>query len=147
MAISTALAVYFVIWWTVLFAVLPWGIRSQHEGGEVEPGTDPGAPILPNLKRKALWTTVAATVVFFAWYYVYVNRLVTLDQLNATTVKNLKGKWVTHLGSGLGTKYSFEASPVVQDGVMYLASGNDDVFALDARTGAEKWERLSGIEA
>jgi predicted secreted protein len=82
-SITTALAIYFVIWWTVLFAVLPFGIRSQHESGEVEPGTDPGAPVLPNLKRKALWTTVAATVVFFAWYYVYVNRLVTLDQLNA----------------------------------------------------------------
>ena len=83
MSVTTALAIYFVIWWTVLFAVLPFGIRSQHESGEVEPGTDPGAPVLPNLKRKALWTTVAATVVFFAWYYVYVNRLVTLDQLNA----------------------------------------------------------------
>jgi predicted secreted protein len=82
-SISTALAVYFVIWWIVLFMVLPFGIRSQHEGGEVEPGTDPGAPVLPNLKRKALWTTVGATVVFFAWYYAYVNRLVTLDQLNA----------------------------------------------------------------
>jgi quinohemoprotein ethanol dehydrogenase len=70
----------------------------------------------------------------------------TLDQINTGNVKDLKGKWVTHLGSGLGSKYSFEASPVVQDGVMYLASGNDDVFALDARTGAEKWEHLSGID-
>ena len=83
MSISTGFAIYFVIWWIVLFAVLPWGVRSQHESGEVAPGTDPGAPILPNLKRKAIWTTAASTVIFFAWYIVYVNRLLTVDQLAA----------------------------------------------------------------
>jgi predicted secreted protein len=80
-SISTAFAIYFVIWWIVLFAMLPLGVRSQHESGDIAPGTDPGAPILPDLKRKALWTTLASTVIFFAWFFVYVNRLVTLDQL------------------------------------------------------------------
>jgi predicted secreted protein len=80
-SISTALAIYFVLWWVVLFAVLPWGVRSQHESGEIAPGTDPGAPMLPNLKRKAIWTTVVSTVVFFAWFIVYAYRLVTIDQL------------------------------------------------------------------
>ena len=41
MPIFTALAIYFVIWWIVLFAVLPWGVHSQHESGEMTPGTDP----------------------------------------------------------------------------------------------------------
>ncbi len=81
MSIFTALAIYFVIWWLVLFAVLPWGVRSQDESGEVSPGTDPGAPTLPNLKRKIAWTTIVATAVLAAWYVIYVNRLVTLDQL------------------------------------------------------------------
>jgi predicted secreted protein len=80
-SIFTALAIYFVIWWIVLFAVLPWGVRSQHEAGEVTPGTDPGAPVLTNLKLKAVWTTVVATLVFAAFAVVYVYRLVTLDQL------------------------------------------------------------------
>jgi predicted secreted protein len=79
--VTTALAIYFIIWWTVLFAVLPWGVRSQHESGEVTPGSDPGAPVLPQLKRKIVWTTVAATVVFAAWFVVYVYRLVTIDDL------------------------------------------------------------------
>jgi alcohol dehydrogenase (cytochrome c) len=74
------------------------------------------------------------------------QRYSTLDQISTSNVANLKGKWVTHVGSGIGTKYSFEASPVVQDGVMYLASGNDDVFALDARTGNLLWQHLSGID-
>jgi predicted secreted protein len=80
-SIFTALAIYFVIWWIVLFAVLPWGVRSQHEAGEMTPGTDPGAPVLPNLKRKLAWTTIVATLVFAASSVVYVYRLVTLDQL------------------------------------------------------------------
>jgi predicted secreted protein len=80
-SIFTALAIYFVIWWISLFLVLPWGVRSQDESGEVTPGTDPGAPVLTNLRRKLVWTTIVATVIFAAWFVVYVNRLVTVDQL------------------------------------------------------------------
>jgi predicted secreted protein len=83
MSIFTALAIYFVIWWIVLFAVLPWGVRSQQESGETTPGTDPGAPVLTHLKRKLVGTTIVATVVFAAWFVVYVYRLITLDQLAA----------------------------------------------------------------
>jgi predicted secreted protein len=83
MSIFTALAIYFVIWWLVLFAVLPWGVHSQHESGEIVPGTDPGAPVLPNLRRKLMATTVVASIVFAAWFVVYINKLITLDQLSA----------------------------------------------------------------
>jgi len=78
---TTAAAMFFLIWWVVLFAVLPWGVRSQHEGGEAVPGTDPGAPIVPRLGRKLMWTTLVAGVVFTAFYVAYVDRLVTLDSL------------------------------------------------------------------
>jgi predicted secreted protein len=80
-SIFTALAIYFVIWWIVLFAVLPWGVRGQHESGETTPGTDPGAPVLTNLRLKLICTTIVATMVFAAWFVVYAYRLVTLDQL------------------------------------------------------------------
>ncbi len=59
MSIATAIAIYFIIWWMVLFAVLPWGVRGQHESGAVAPGTDPGAPAIPMLKRKLIWTTLS----------------------------------------------------------------------------------------
>ena len=49
-------------------------------------------------------------------------------------------------GSGLGGKYSFEASPLVKDGIMYVVTGNDDVFALNAKTGEIIWEYWSGID-
>jgi len=81
MPITTAVGIFFLIWWVVLFAVLPWGIRSQHEGGEIVPGTDPGAPAIPNLGRKLLWTTLVSVAIFAACYVVYVDRLVNLEGL------------------------------------------------------------------
>ena len=79
MAISTAIAIYFLIWWVVLFAVLPWGVRAQGEGGA--PGTDPGAPVITNLKAKLVWTTVVTTVIFAALWVIYALKLVSLEDL------------------------------------------------------------------
>jgi predicted secreted protein len=81
MSTTTFIAVFFLIWWIVLFAVLPWGIHSQHESGDVAPGTDPGAPVLPKLGRKLMLTTLVAGVVFAAFYVVVANQLVTLNGL------------------------------------------------------------------
>ena len=60
-----AVAVYFTMWWIVLFAVLPFGVRSQHEHEHgVVPGSEPGAPHTPRLLSKALWTTALSAVLF-----------------------------------------------------------------------------------
>jgi len=83
MSLATSIAIYFIIWWVVLFAVLPWGVRSQHEGGEIAPGSDPGAPMIPGRKRKLVWTTIVAALVFALWHVVYTYRLITLDDLVA----------------------------------------------------------------
>lgn len=61
-----AIAIFFTTWFIVLFAVLPFGVRSQHEMGDYVPGTDPGAPVAPKLWIKALWTTVLSVIVFGA---------------------------------------------------------------------------------
>jgi predicted secreted protein len=81
MPIATALAVFFLIWWVVLFAVLPWGVRSQHESDGMVPGTDPGAPTSFPLGRTLLWTTIVALAVYVALYVVYAQHLVTIDSL------------------------------------------------------------------
>lgn len=83
MSLTTAIATYFVLWWIVLFAVLPWGVRSQQESGAVAPGTDPGAPTIPGIWRKLVWTTVASSVIFAVCAALYSYRLVTLDSLAA----------------------------------------------------------------
>ena len=79
MAVATAIAIYFLIWWIMLFAVLPWGVRAQGEEGA--PGTDPGAPIVPRLRAKLLWTTIASGVVWAICAVLYTKGLVTLDGL------------------------------------------------------------------
>jgi predicted secreted protein len=81
MTIPTGIAIYFLIWWLTLFAVLPWGVRSQHEGGDFAPGTDPGAPVIPRLWWKLLWTTLVSAVIFAILYLVYTSKLVTLEDM------------------------------------------------------------------
>jgi predicted secreted protein len=61
-----AIAMFATIWWVLLFAVLPFGVRSQHETAEIVPGSDPGAPVAPRLAVKALWTTGLSVVAFVA---------------------------------------------------------------------------------
>lgn len=68
MSTTTAIAIYFLIWWITLFAVLPWGVRNQEESGEVTPGTDPGAPAIHRVWHKLGWTTVVATAIFGILY-------------------------------------------------------------------------------
>ena len=63
-----------------------------------------------------------------------------LDEINSDNVGELKGEWMTHLnGSGEATKYSAEAQPIVYEGVMYVITGADDVFAVDVETGKKLW--------
>ena len=68
MSLVSSLAIFFVIWWLVLFAVLPFGVRSQHEMDDVTFGTERGAPHQPLLLRKFAATTLIAAILFAAVY-------------------------------------------------------------------------------
>ena len=81
MAFTTVLAIYFIIWGVVLFMVLPWGAHSQHDTGEVTPGTDPGAPAVHTVWRKLFWTTVIASILFGILAAVYELDLIPYDVL------------------------------------------------------------------
>ncbi|MCQ0990022.1 DUF1467 family protein [Jiella marina] len=70
MGIISALAIYFIIWWTTLFVVLPFGHRSQLESEEVILGTTSSAPAEHRMGRKLIVTTILATVVFACFYVV-----------------------------------------------------------------------------
>ena len=70
MTLPMGLAIFFTMWWIVLFAVLPFGVRSQHEEPDYAPGTDPGAPVAPKLLLKAGVTTLISSVIFAAlWWF------------------------------------------------------------------------------
>lgn len=81
MGLGTAFAIYFIIWWTVLFAVLPFGVRSQVEEGVVTPGTASGAPSRPQMLRKAAITTLISCAVFALVYWLIVYRPIGLNDV------------------------------------------------------------------
>lgn len=64
MNLFTALAIFFVVFWLVFLAALPFGVRGQWEhDGEMVKGSEPGAPVKPNLLKKVLWALVIAAVI------------------------------------------------------------------------------------
>lgn len=82
MSLGTSMAVYFVIWWMVLFAVLPLGVVSHAEAGiDKGDGGDPGAPVDPKLKRKFITTTWVAAVIFAVVWVVITMGWITLPQV------------------------------------------------------------------
>lgn len=64
MTIALALALYLMIWFLTLFVVLPFGVRTQAEAGEIVPGTPASAPAAPKILRIAIINTALASVVF-----------------------------------------------------------------------------------
>ena len=81
MSLISAIAVYFIIWWLVLFAVLPIGVRSQSEEGDVILGTEHGAPVKPMLGRKVIITTIVAGIVFAFVYVIFGVYELSLEDL------------------------------------------------------------------
>ena len=74
MSIITGIAIYFVIWWIALFAVLPLGVKRVENP---PPGHDRGAPERPQLLRKVMITTLVAAVVWLAFFVIYESDLVS----------------------------------------------------------------------
>lgn len=81
MPILSAFAVYFVIWWITLFAVLPIGMRTQAEAEEVVPGSVESAPARFRGGKVVLATTVVSAAIYGAWYAVTAYFGVGLDSL------------------------------------------------------------------
>jgi len=77
-----AVVLYLVIWFMCVFIILPLKIKSQHEDGEVVPGTPASAPIDPMLKKKLVWVTVMATTIFIPVALTIINRWITIDSFD-----------------------------------------------------------------
>jgi predicted secreted protein len=85
MSLTLGLALYFIIWWTVLFAVLPFGVRTQAEDGRVVPGTPESAPVRPRLIRIFVINTVVALVVFVCVWGAIVYRIIPIEDVPVLT--------------------------------------------------------------
>ena len=73
MGLFTYFAVYVIVWFLCLFAVLPFRVHNQVDTGQVVPGTEPGAPALLHLWPKFAVTTLAALVVSVVVFWLLAN--------------------------------------------------------------------------
>src|SRR5687768_5331149 len=78
----------------------------------------------------------------------YNQRYSPLTAINRANVAQLKGVWRTRLrGSGTAPQYSGFAQPLVYDGVAYVSTGANDVFALSIDTGEILWQYTANLDA
>lgn len=81
MNLFSAFVVWLIIWWLVLFIVLPLGIRGQAEEGDIVEGTEPGAPHTLDMKKKFIQTTVIASVLWLLTCLLIVSGVISWDML------------------------------------------------------------------
>lgn len=74
-------AIYFILWWVVLFAMLPFGLRTQDESGEISPGTEPSAPSGSHMLGAVIRTSIVSGVIFAAFYVAVVYYGFTFDDI------------------------------------------------------------------
>jgi len=77
----SAFVVYLLIWWVTLFGVLPMGVRGQAEENDIVNGSEPGAPVNSNIKRKFVITTIIATIIWVIVCAVIISGILSWDDL------------------------------------------------------------------
>ena len=74
-------AIYFILWWVVLFAMLPFGVKTQEDDGDVTLGTVASAPHGPHMLRAVIRTTIVSAVIFAAFYVAVVHYGFSFDDI------------------------------------------------------------------
>ena len=87
MKLSFAIVVYICIWFMTLFAVLPFGVRTQDEAGDVVPGTPGSAPANMKLARILLINSLVAAVCFGLFYMGYSQGWLTAHEVSASKLQ------------------------------------------------------------
>ena len=81
MSVTLGIAIFFVVWWVVLFAVLPFFTHTQEEAGEVVPGTPESAPAAFAPLRIVFATTVVTGIVFACIWALFRWRVIDIDAM------------------------------------------------------------------
>ena len=74
-------AIFFIIWWVVLFATLPFSLRTQDDEGEVTLGTTASAPMGSHVPRAMLRTTIVTAIIFGIYYVATVHYGLSLNDV------------------------------------------------------------------
>lgn len=78
MSFVTALFVYFLIWWVMLFTVLPIGVERHVEDGK---GFDAGAPKVPDLKKKIILNSILSAVILIVIHLLVVYGVIDMSRI------------------------------------------------------------------
>jgi alcohol dehydrogenase (cytochrome c) len=114
------------------------------------PGADTAPPVVADVTYERILNASSEPHNWLTYYGAYNGqRYSPLDQINTENVKGLRPEWIFQAGTtgmiaGAST-YSFEAAPIVVDGVMFVAGWDGWVWALDAKTGVEIWRYKHAI--
>ena len=85
MTITGAIVLFAVFWFLALYMILPLFVRSQEEVGEVEPGTSAGAPDQSMMKKKLIWATIAAIVMWIVAFAIIESGVISIDDISFLT--------------------------------------------------------------
>lgn len=82
MSITAAIVLYVVIWFVTMFVVLPIGLRTQGDEGEIVPGTHAGAPSNFRLKRTLVIVTITGTIVWAIAAGIIMSGWITVEDID-----------------------------------------------------------------
>lgn len=77
----SGIVLYVVIWSMVFFVALPIRVQTQGDLKDVVPGTHAGAPQHHHLKKKALWTTLVAALIWAVAAYFILYEVITVEDI------------------------------------------------------------------
>jgi predicted secreted protein len=87
MSLVSGLFVYFIVYWTVLFAVLPWG---NHAEQNPQVGNAPSAPANPRLKQKFIATAFVAAVIWVIIFILVKVEIISFHDAARTMSEEMK---------------------------------------------------------
>ncbi|WOI57424.1 DUF1467 family protein [Palleronia sp. LCG004] len=82
MSITSAIVLFAVIWFMVLFVVLPIGLRTQGDEGKIVPGTHAGSPASTDMWRTARWVTLITIMLWILLYVVITSGWISVENLD-----------------------------------------------------------------
>ncbi len=82
MTVTSALVLFAVIWFMLLFMALPLRQKSQHEDGKRVPGTPASAPINPMIGKKMKWVTIITVILWIPLVWFIVAGVLTIEDVD-----------------------------------------------------------------
>jgi alcohol dehydrogenase (cytochrome c) len=112
------------------------GLAAAQETGGGGGAANAKAPAAPNVSQAMLNNAAKDSKNFLATNGNYQQtRFHPADQITAKNVKGLHVAWIFQTD----VRESMETSPIVVDGVMYVTTSFDHVYAINAQTGEQLW--------